>query len=369
MHMPTMATFQRKRRATFLSLALTPFLPALFPWQVVAAQQEEGQTSRLPAFGTDSTTRSSPASPPLPPTPLPPTPLPPTPLRLGLALGSGGARGLAHVLVLEVLDRLGLRPHRIAGSSIGAILGALYAAGVSAAEIHDLIDSLTKGRDESWWDALVSRELTRWLRFVEPGLARGGLARSDAFIEFLREQSGVSCFADLSIPLRVVATDFWERESIVLEQGDLWQAVQASMAVPGLFLPVMLDGRLLVDGGLTNPLPFDLLEDCNFIIAVDVLGKRTPNGEEFPSSLDSLFNTFQIMQSAILTEKIRRHPPDILVRPDIHNVRVLEFFQVDTILDQGRAAAAALEEELRRQWPGGNLPERTDPGNAAAASS
>lgn len=270
--------------------------------------------------------------------------------RIGLALGSGGARGLVHVQAFEVLDALALRPHRIAGASIGAIMGSLYAAGLSAADIHDAIDSVTKARDESWFEALISRELTRWMHFIEPGGTRGGMARSDAFIEFLRETAGVARFEDLSIPLKVVATDFWSREMVVFEQGELWPAVQASMAVPGLFEPVRHEGRLLVDGGLTNPVPFDLFEDCDLVIAVDALGSRTPDGpDDIPSSLDNIFNTFQIMQGAILAEKLKRRQPDILVQPDIRDVRVLDFYRFEDIFEQGRVARDALESELRQR--------------------
>jgi NTE family protein len=268
--------------------------------------------------------------------------------RIGLALGSGGARGLAHVQVFEVLDALALKPHRIAGSSIGAVMGSLYAAGLSAADIHEAIDSITKARDETWFEALISMELTRWMRFVAPGMGPGGLARADAFIEFLQETAGVSRFEELEIPLRVVATDFWTREMVVFDSGDIWPAVQASMAVPGLFKPVSHDGRLLVDGGLTNPVPFDLLGDCDLIIAVDVLGTRTPNGgAEVPSSLDSIFNTFQIMQTAIVAEKLKRQQPDFLVRPDIRDVRVLDFYRFEEIFEQGRPARDMLEAGLR----------------------
>ncbi len=268
--------------------------------------------------------------------------------RIGLALGSGGARGLAHIQVFEVLDALDLRPHRISGASIGAIMGSLYAAGLSANDIHDALDTVTKAQDETWFEAILSRDLFRWLRFVEPGVARGGVARSDAFVEFLKETAGVSRFDELEIPLQVVATDFWTREMVVFDSGELWPAVQGSMAVPGLFKPVEHEDRLLVDGGLTNPVPFDLLEDCDLIIAVDVLGTRTPEGaEEVPSSMESIFNTFQIMQSSILAEKLRRIEPDILVRPEIKDIRVLDFYRFEDIFEQGRPARDALEAELR----------------------
>ncbi|MCG5500877.1 patatin-like phospholipase family protein [Ectothiorhodospira lacustris] len=275
--------------------------------------------------------------------------------RVGLALGSGGARGLAHVLVFEVLEELGVTPHRIAGSSIGAIMGALYAAGLSSGDIHDAIDTLTVAHDESWFDSLLNREWTRWIKFVEPFGAKGGLMKSDAFVKFLGETAGVNRFEELKIPLQVVATNFWERRMAVFDSGEIWPAVQGSMAMPGLFSPVSLGDKVLVDGGLTNPVPYDLLlEDCDITIAVDVLGMREPGngsdnggGNGNPSYFDNSFNTFQIMQFSILEEKLRRVRPDILIRPKISNVRVLEFHRFESIFEQSRPATDQLRSELK----------------------
>ncbi|MBK1673709.1 patatin [Ectothiorhodospira shaposhnikovii] len=275
--------------------------------------------------------------------------------RVGLALGSGGARGLAHVLVFEVLEELGVTPHRIAGSSIGAVMGALYAAGLSSRDIHDAIDALTVAHDESWFESLLNREWTRWIKFLEPFGAKGGLMKSDAFIKFLKDTAGVSHFEELKIPLQVVATNFWERRAVVFDSGDIWTAVQGSMAMPGLFSPVILNDKVLVDGGLTNPVPYDLLmDDCDITIAVDVLGTRKPDngngdGNASPSYFDNSFNTFQIMQFSILEEKLRRLPPDILVRPEISNVRVLDFYRFETIFKQSRPAVEQLHRELKTQ--------------------
>ncbi|OOG22918.1 patatin [Thioalkalivibrio denitrificans] len=267
--------------------------------------------------------------------------------RIGLALGSGGARGLAHVLVFEVLDDLGLRVHRVAGTSIGAIMGALYASGLSAADIHAHIDRLTVSADENWFRALLEEDLARTIRFLQPDLGGGGLMKADAFLAFLEEVTGREAFEELDVPLQVVATDLWTREQVVMASGDLWPAVNASMAMPGLFSPVTLDDRVLVDGGLTNPLPYDLLwDDCDIVIAVDVLGTRTPEESGAVSYFDTSFSTFQIMQAAIIGEKLRYREPDILVRPDIRDVRVLEFHRFEEIFEQARPAQTSLREEL-----------------------
>lgn len=268
--------------------------------------------------------------------------------RIGLALGSGGARGLAHVLAFEVLDELELRPHRIAGSSMGAVMGALYAAGMTAAGIHEQIDRLTVSPDETWFHSLLEEDLFRWLGFFQPTLGSGGLVRADAFLDFLEQTTGHASFEELPIPLQVVSTDLWSREQVVLESGALWPAVNASMAMPGLFAPVKLDDRVLVDGGLTNPLPYDLLlDDCDITIAVDALGTRTADGAREPSYFDTSFNTFQIMQAAILEEKLKRRQPDILIRPDIRDVRVLEFHRFREIFEQARPAQEVLRKALR----------------------
>jgi NTE family protein len=267
--------------------------------------------------------------------------------RIGLALGGGGAKGLAHIPMLEVLDDLGIRPHRIAGTSIGAVMGALYASGKSGKEIRGLVDRLTVGEHESWLTSLFKEDITRWWQFIEVQLGLGGLLDTAPFAAFLREELGSHRFTDLQIPLQVVAADFWSRQQVVFDSGELLPAIQASIAIPGLFSPVQFNGQVLVDGGLVNPVPYDLLwDDCDLVIAIDVLGSRTPskeNGE--PSYFETTFNTYQILQNTIIQEKMRHRPPDIYIRPALNNIRVLEFNRVDEIY----ALAAPARDELRRK--------------------
>lgn len=257
---------------------------------------------------------------------------------------------MAHVLMLEVFDELGLVPNRIAGTSIGAVMGLLYASGMRASAIRSLIDQLTVSGEESWFGSLFSEELTRWLDFIELKLGEGGLADSSPFIRYLGETIGDSDFSELEIPFKVVAADFWSREQVVFDSGPLLPAVKASIAVPGLFEPVRHAGRVLVDGGLVNPVPYDLLlGECDLVVAVDVLGMRTPDSENGPGFFETTFNSFQIMQSAIMREKLARHAPDIYIKPKIENVRVLEFYKVDQIYRDAKPAANTLKSALRRQ--------------------
>ena len=268
--------------------------------------------------------------------------------RIGLALGGGGARGLAHILMLEVFDDLGLRPHRIAGTSIGAVIGTLYAAGLSAREIRELVDRLTVSDDESWLSGLFEQDVGRWWDFIDLKLGRGGLVDSDAFAGFVEETIGVTQFDQLSIPLRIVATDFWEREQVVFQHGGLRPALQASIAIPGLFNPVQYKGRVLVDGGLVNPVPYDLLfGDCDTVVAIDVSGKRNARSDNRPGYFENLFNTMQITSTAIMREKMRHRPPHIYIRPELEDIRVLDFNRVNEIYEQSRTAKRKLERALR----------------------
>jgi len=269
--------------------------------------------------------------------------------RIGLALGGGGAKGLAHIPMLEALDELGIRPYRIAGTSIGAIIGALYAAGKSGVEIRGLVEQfLISDQDiaKKWFP--LPRSL-RWLEFIDPSAQEGGLLDSDDFIRYLGETMTARRFEDLGIPLRVMAADLWSGEPVVLDSGDLLPALQASMALPGVFPPVKLNGRELVDGGVANPLPYDLLtRDCDLVIAIDVSGDRSPvDGEEL-SFLGVLFHSFQIMGRNILAEKLKKRRPDIYIRPVIENVRVLEFYKAKQVFTDAMPARMELTRSLTK---------------------
>ena len=270
--------------------------------------------------------------------------------RIGVALGGGGAKGLAHILMLEVLDELNIRPYRIAGTSIGAVIGALYASGMTGREIKHLIDSLTVAEDESWLSSLFMEDVGRWWSLIELQLGRGGLLDTTPFATFLQEILGISRFKELQIPLKVVAADFWSRKQVVFEKGELLPAIQASIAIPGLFSPVQINGQVLVDGGLVNPVPYDLLfDDCDVVVAIDVLGNRTPDtANNGPTYFETTFNTYQILQSSIIQEKIKNRPPDIYIRPDLKNIRVLDFNRVTEIYAQAKPAQDKLRQSLHR---------------------
>jgi NTE family protein len=274
---------------------------------------------------------------------------PPGEPRIGLALGGGGAKGLAHILMLETLDELGIRPHLIAGSSIGAIIGALYAAGLSGKEIRALIEQFFVDQSEAEQKLFALPKSVRWLDFIDPELGNGGLLDSSDFIAFIGEQLPKQQFRRLEIPLRVVTAELLTGKQVVIKSGPILPALQASMAVPGVFRPVDLDGRQLVDGGVANPLPYDLLVDaCDVVVAIDVSGNRELEDGETLSSMGVLLHSFHTMSNNILAEKLRQQRPDIYIRPDIRNVRVLEFYKAQQVFEQAQPAQRQLLKALKK---------------------
>ena len=200
-------------------------------------------------------------------------------MRIGLALGGGGVRGLAHASVLEAFDDLGIRPSVIAGTSMGAIMGAMYGSGVGGREIKDFLRRHRILKEDKWSDVIGKRaDLLKRLKAFSPGFSRGGLMRAERFLKHLLAGITRSTFEELEIPLIVTATDYWDAREVTLTEGDLMPALQASMAVPGIFAPVVIDGRVLVDGGITNQVPYDhVIGRADFTIAVDVRRARSPS--------------------------------------------------------------------------------------------
>jgi NTE family protein len=276
---------------------------------------------------------------------------------IGLALGGGGAKGLAHIPMLETLDERGIVPGSIAGCSVGAIIGALYASGLSGQDIRALIEQFFVDRKDAEEKLFALPKSMRWLDFIDPALAGGGLLSSDDFIRYLGEVMPARRFRDLKIPLRIVAADLQTGEQVVLDSGDLLPAIQASMAVPGVFPPVLVNGRALVDGGVANPLPFDLASaGSDIVIAIDVSGNREVGNGEDLSSLGVLMHSFHTMSNNLVAEKLKRQQPDIYVRPDIRDIRVLEFYKAREVFEQAEPARRRLAGELDRALRGAGRP-------------
>ena len=269
--------------------------------------------------------------------------------KIGLALGGGGAKGLAHIAMLEAFDELGIRPHRIAGTSIGAVIGALYASGMSAADISEMVRQMIVSQGHTFREALTRKGARKLMEFVDLDFAHHGLVKGDKFIQFLYDAMGVSTFEKLKIPLCVVTTDFWTSEQVVHCSGDLMPAVKASMGLPGVFAPVELDGRVLIDGGGVNPVPHDILVGaCDVVVAIDVMGDMKQKKGDLPNLFRTVVGMFDIMQKSIIAERLKSHPPDIYIKPEIAGVDILEFYKADEVYAQAKSAKDKLKCELKK---------------------
>ena len=270
--------------------------------------------------------------------------------KLGIALGGGGAKGVAHVLMLEALEELGWQPYCISGTSIGAIVGALYASGLSAKSLREDLASASFSVDGTIVEDIFTKDLSRWWDMLDLDIGGKGLLDVKDFLARLDSKLKVSSFEELAIPLKIVAADFWKREQIVFESGSLLPAVHASMALPGVFQPVQIDGRVLIDGGVVNPVPFDVLPaDCEVVVAVDVIGHREPiDGNPLPSFNEAVFNTVQIFEKSIVREKLKQRAPGIYIEPEITDIKVLEFFKAGEVFRQAEPAKERLKLELEK---------------------
>lgn len=253
------------------------------------------------------------------------------PLRIGIALGSGAARGLAHIPYVEAMDEMGLTPSSIAGTSIGALIGAGWAKGMTGKDLREHAFSVLGNLQ------LIAGKLWTTSRPTFKGIVESGISMQvDAthIAEAFLPDGFPDAFSALKIPFRVVATDFHSWQPVVFSSGSLRLAIAASLAIPSLFRPVHAEGRLYIDGGVTNPLPLDCIAtDSDITIAIDVNGlpdERLTKVE--PSPLDIGFVATQIMTQTLIRNMLERHPPDIYVQPAVNLFAVLEFWRVREIL-------------------------------------
>jgi NTE family protein len=267
--------------------------------------------------------------------------------KVGIALGAGGAKGVAHVPMLEALDELGITPHRIAACSIGAVIGALYASGMSAVEIRETLARLSITRGDTVRGVFSDRKINTWVGMIDPDFRRSGLIKSESIMAQLCQDRSCDTFEELVIPLSVVATDFWDRRPVVFDSGPLKPAIQASMALPGLFTPVELGGRVLIDGGTTNPVPYDILMDtCDLVVAVDINSGSAAERGTVPGYFSTIFGSIQVMQQALVEQELEARPPDIYIKPDLSDFRTLHFHKADEIYRQAQPAKHELKRRL-----------------------
>ena len=271
-------------------------------------------------------------------------------MKIGLALGGGGARGIAHIVVLEVLDDLGVDVHAISGSSIGALIGMGYAAGMTGVEVREhATKTFTRRLDvaSKLW-GLRPSTLNEW--FSRKSYAVGQVDAAQILSQFTPVDDLVENLEDLPLPLTVLATDYYRGVDIPIRSGNLKQAVAASIAIPMIFKPVVFEGRVAIDGGVSNPVPFDHLpSDCDAVIAVDVTGAPQPkdsSGPQVPGAIETIIGSAQIsMKTIIEAKKLTVRAPDLVIEPPISDFQILDFLKTEAVLE----AAEPMRESVSRQ--------------------
>jgi len=312
--------------------------------------------------------------------------------KVGLALGSGGAKGLSHIAVFEYLAGIGIPVDMIAGSSIGAVVGSVYCCGTLDKFRHDML-------------SFTRKEL---LTVFDLAVPRSGLLKGNDFIEFMKRYIPADVkIEDFDIPLAIVATDFYSGKGIVFRKGNVLEAVRASVSIPGVFIPVAYNDTFLVDGGVANPLPVDVLRrlGAGFTIAVnlhpgiktsrmkklvksgaekigiDVLREEIPEVDDrkgviipdekkhngwmknlehwisskkndksaYPSIFEVLSQSIDIMGYANTVNMLKHYKPTVLIEPDLLTTGTLDFTDAYRIITEGLRACADKKSELTRK--------------------
>ena len=267
------------------------------------------------AFGREFSRKPSPVSPRIP--------------AIGVALGGGFARGIAHIGVLKVLEQEGIPIRVVAGTSVGALIGASYCSGLSIAEMEEVAHN------------------TRFTSFARWTLSRYGFASSDRMASFLKRTLKVQTFEELRIPLGVTATDYNTGEGVVFHSGQIIDPVRASCAYPGMFLPVNIRGRYLVDGMLSHPVPTRPLREmgADHVLAVHLKGTWS-NGSPPRHLLDVIGQSFAIAQNAM--SSLWRQAADVVVEPDVADFAYDDFKHADDLIRRGEVAMRKALPEVRR---------------------
>ena len=258
--------------------------------------------------------------------------------KVGIAFGGGGARGIAHLGVYQRLVELGVPIHCIAGTSIGAIVGAIVAAGNLDVALE-------------WCSAPDWKKLPKLM--LETSLTSKALTPGRRVEELLDELIGVKRFSELKIPFAAIATDLHTGEKVVMKEGDLLSAVRASMSIPGVFPPVERDGRVLVDGQLVDPVPVGVCRamGADAVIAVDINPPHSAS-EKKPYSkfnmVDVLTSTLNILNRHLTVRAFAENPPDVLIQPKVGGVLALDFRHADRLVEIGRQSVSPVVFKERR---------------------
>mgnify|MGYP001422791899 FL=1 len=294
-------------------------------------------------------------------------------MKIGIALGSGAARGWAHIGVIQALEKLGVKIDVVAGCSIGAYVGAAYASG----RLEEL---------KGW-----ASSLTEWqtLSLMGIGIRRGGLASGQKVFDKLSDEFCAATFETMEKPFACVATDLYSGREVVFNKGDVGNSIQASCAIPALFSPIAYNDRWLVDGAVVNPVPVNLCRQlgADFVIAVNLNADFRPlqiaretakheetqeknehffkksqdvvrqwfspepkdNNKQAPGILSVMSSSLEILQARVTRSRLAGEPPDILIEPTLTDVGLMEFHRCAELCETGEQVVKRLAEQIRYQ--------------------
>ena len=298
--------------------------------------------------------------------------------KVGLVLGSGGAKGLSHIGVIKFLEEMNVKIDFITGSSIGALIGGAYASGLSIKEIENIA---------------LETDLTSTAKLFSPGFGKSGLVTGTKVQEFLTSKLGNKNIEDLKIPFTAVATDIITGEEIHFNKGDLVEAIRASISIPIVFQPVIWNNIVLVDGGLVNPVPINVAREmgADYIIAVNLMSSKNkpeskPNKksdnkidlekpleiipvlqrkledliidhkwirnfikhkekEDLPGMKKILNRSVQIAQEKLIELSVELYKPEVLIEPEVGNINVFDFYKAEEIIEEGYKTAKEVLKE------------------------
>ncbi|MBX5436266.1 MAG: patatin-like phospholipase family protein [Alicyclobacillaceae bacterium] len=246
---------------------------------------------------------------------------------MGVALGAGGAKGLAHIGVLKALEEHGLKPEAVSGSSMGSLVGAMYATGMTPWFMERLACALHR---RQWIDMKVSRL----------GLIAGEKVRE--MVALLTRRRRIE---EADIPLAIVATDLMARAPVVFTTGPIADAVRASIAIPGVFIPVMREGRVLVDGGVLERVPVSAARWLGVQVVVGVDVSASSRSRRPTTLMDVVLQSIDLMQDEVF--RMRGTEADVLIVPDLSGVGTSEFHKAQVAIQAGYQAALERMADIR----------------------
>ena len=264
--------------------------------------------------------------------------------KIGLALGSGAARGLAHIGVLEVLEREKIPIHFIAGTSMGALIGGFYASGSGIKELKEF------AYQTDWKKVAI---------LFSPSPSRSGLVNGKRIEKLLRSFLGNRKIEELPIPFSCVATDILSGEEVIINKGDLVDAIMASISIQGIFSPFIRDGKVLCDGGIVNPVPVDIVKKmgADFVIASVINSspkkieeeKNSKSREEtkIPSIFTIILQSIDIMQKKIINNSLSE--ADLIISSETSDIKLLEFYRAKEAVEAGRKAAKEALKKIKNE--------------------